>query len=187
MEKALQNMKESLVACVQSQMTHLDTIDAKELGEAIDMIKDLEEAIYYCTVTKAMHEKGYAGNSWSEQSYYSDWMSERDMDRPYGRMYYSDGRYSSTSGHNHNESAEMYPMGKTHDHREGTSPEVRRRYMEAKESHKDKNVQLKELENYVKELSKDVVDMIEDATSEEKKYLATKISALATKIQTLDA
>ena len=27
-------------------------VDTKELGEAIDMIKDLEEAIYYCTVTK---------------------------------------------------------------------------------------------------------------------------------------
>jgi hypothetical protein len=32
----------------------LGEVDTKELGEAIDMIKDLEEAIYYCTVTEAM-------------------------------------------------------------------------------------------------------------------------------------
>ncbi len=53
----LKTMKEMLVGCVQGQMTHLDTVDTKELGEAIDMIKDLSEAIYYCTVTKAMEEK----------------------------------------------------------------------------------------------------------------------------------
>jgi phage anti-repressor protein len=35
-------------------MCHLDKVDAKELGEAIDMIKDLAEAIYYCTITDAM-------------------------------------------------------------------------------------------------------------------------------------
>jgi hypothetical protein len=38
-------------------MTHLDTVDTKELGEAIDMIKDLSEAIYYCTITEAMEKK----------------------------------------------------------------------------------------------------------------------------------
>jgi hypothetical protein len=42
-------------------MTHLDSVDAKELGEAIDMIKDLSEAIYYCTVTEAMEAKEKEG------------------------------------------------------------------------------------------------------------------------------
>lgn len=31
----LKTMKEMLVGCVQGQLTHLDTVDAKELGEAI--------------------------------------------------------------------------------------------------------------------------------------------------------
>jgi hypothetical protein len=53
----LKTMKESLMGCVQSQMGNLQNVDAKELGEAIDMIKDLEEAIYYATITKAMEEK----------------------------------------------------------------------------------------------------------------------------------
>ena len=39
---------------------NLNTVDTRELGEAVDMIKDLAEAIYYCTVTKAMEEKSDA-------------------------------------------------------------------------------------------------------------------------------
>ena len=51
-------MKEALMNCVEGQIVgHLDQVDAKELGEAVDMIKDLSEAIYYCTITEAM-EKG---------------------------------------------------------------------------------------------------------------------------------
>ena len=53
----LKNMKESLINCVQSQMSHLYETDTEELGEAIDMIKDISEAIYYCTITEAMHSK----------------------------------------------------------------------------------------------------------------------------------
>ena len=50
-------MKKCLMASVQSQMNDLKNVDTKELGEAIDMIKDLSEAIYYCTVTEAMEGK----------------------------------------------------------------------------------------------------------------------------------
>ena len=53
----LKQMKEMLTGCVQSQLTHLDNVDAQELGAAVDMIKDLAEAIYYCTITEAMEEK----------------------------------------------------------------------------------------------------------------------------------
>ena len=59
----LKQMKEMLTGCVQGQLTHLDTVDAKELGEAVDMIKDLSEAIYYCTITKAMEEKEEKGKT----------------------------------------------------------------------------------------------------------------------------
>ena len=53
----LKNMKQTLVSCIQGQMTHLDSVDTKELGEVVDMVKDLSEAIYYCTITEAMGEK----------------------------------------------------------------------------------------------------------------------------------
>ena len=41
----LKQMKETLMSSVQSQLGNLDNVDAKELGEAVDMIKDLTEAI----------------------------------------------------------------------------------------------------------------------------------------------
>lgn len=50
-------MKEQLMSEIQGQMHNLENVDTKELGEAIDMLKDLEEAVYYCTITKAMEEK----------------------------------------------------------------------------------------------------------------------------------
>ena len=42
---------------------HLDTADTCELGEVVDIIKDLAEAIYYCTVTEAMEDKSYREES----------------------------------------------------------------------------------------------------------------------------
>lgn len=56
MEK-LKQMKEALVGCVQGQIYgNMEKVDAQELGAAVDMIKDLSEAIYYCTITEAMEE-----------------------------------------------------------------------------------------------------------------------------------
>ena len=52
--KRLENMKETLMNCVMAQMADLKNVDTKELGEAVDMIKDLSEAIYYDVVTETM-------------------------------------------------------------------------------------------------------------------------------------
>ena len=54
----LYDMKDKLICAVEKEICNLDHADCKELGEAIDMIKDLEEAIYYCTITEAMKENG---------------------------------------------------------------------------------------------------------------------------------
>ena len=211
MEKRLQHMKESLVSCVENQLTHLESVDTKELGEAIDMIKDLEEAIYYCTITKAMNEKGEEKEEYYSQKQY------RDMDRGIGRMYYEDPRYmrgndtyrqyssngrqsnnSSSSGNSNNSSSSQGQSGESsrqysekeydiiRDRREGKSPMSRRTYMEAKESHSDKAHQMKELENYMQELTQDVVEMVEGASAEEKQYLSKRVAALANKLAQLN-
>ena len=52
--EALKMMKEQLMSCVQGQLGDISKVDAHELGEAVDMIKDLAEAIYYCTITESM-------------------------------------------------------------------------------------------------------------------------------------
>ena len=53
----LKAMKEALMGCAQGQIYgNLEQVDAKELGEVIDMIKDLAETEYYCSIVKAMEE-----------------------------------------------------------------------------------------------------------------------------------
>lgn len=87
----LKSMKEILVGCVQGQLTHLDTVDAQELGAAVDMIKDLSEAIYYCTITKAMEEKDNShGNAmYYPVMYYTEQQGNTDG-RDGGRRSYED-------------------------------------------------------------------------------------------------
>ena len=82
----LKAIEEILVEKVEAQMCHLECVDTKELGEVIDMIKDLEEAIYYCTVTNAMHQRD----------------DPEPMRDKYRRMYYDGGtshRISHDGGH----------------------------------------------------------------------------------------
>ena len=54
----LKHMKHKLIEVAEKEIDeNLECVDTKELGEVIDMIKDLAEAIYYCTVTEAMETK----------------------------------------------------------------------------------------------------------------------------------
>ncbi len=61
--KKLMWMEELLIAEAEKQFECLEEVCTKELGEVIDMIKDLKEAIYYETVTKAME----AGDSYKTE------------------------------------------------------------------------------------------------------------------------
>lgn len=198
--KRLENMKENLVNCVMGQMGDLKNADAKELGEAIDMIKDLAEAIYYCTITEAM--KGEGEHQPKETHYYSERTKEpywiRDYDRPYGRMYYPEGgnsngsgnsssntssgsRNSGSNGRSYYEERE-YPMKDMRDPREGRSYMSRRMYMESKEMGRDKLSNIQDLEHYMSELSEDITEMIENSSPEEKQLLHKKLNMLAQKI-----
>jgi hypothetical protein len=203
MKKRIEYMLESLTSCVENQLTHLESVDTKELGEAIDMIKDLEEAMYYCVITKAMEEKD------ESKAYYPVYM--RDMDRNYGKMYYEEEpdqrMYDNGSMIQHRESGkgggsspwhnggknstpqherENNPMLMERDEKEGRSPRSRKSYMESKAQHSDKASQMKELETYMQELTSDMVEMVEGSSQEEKQYLSKRIAALANKIQQLN-
>ena len=69
----LKAMKESLMGVVEGQIHgHLGEVDAEELGEAVDMIKDLSEAIYYCTITKAMEDGEKEGKKEKEIYHYTE-------------------------------------------------------------------------------------------------------------------
>lgn len=184
----LKAMKECLMSVVQAQMNNLQCVDTKELGEAIDMIKDLEEAMYYCAITKAMEEKEHESEK-EYHHYYTERIKEPYyIDKRAGKTYYDYndedmGTHSgSTTGRTPYEQKEMYPSIDMRDHREGRSPISRKMYMESKELHKDKLSSLKDLEHYMRELSEDVTEMIEGASVEEKQLLQKKLTMLAQKI-----
>ena len=94
---------------------------------------------------------------------------DRDIDRNYGRMYYTE---PATSGMNMTESG--YDKAKRH-------------YKETKEMHKantaeDKEHKMKSLENYMKELSGDITELLTDMTAEERTMLKSKLSTLVSKM-----
>ena len=110
----LKTIKQCLVSAVQTQLGDLKKTDAKELGEVIDMIKDLEEAMYYCSITEAMEKSAeekekdpgsmmvnyymepmyYRGQSRDSMGRYTSGGGRRGYEEP---MYY-DGSSSSQDG-----------------------------------------------------------------------------------------
>ena len=174
----LKAMKERLMSCVESQMGDLSKTNAEELGEVVDMIKDLEETIYYCTVVKAMEDRD---EKEKEIMYYPIMYSDNDTRYYKGSMYPTRGRmyYGSAYDRGMHDYDMVYPR----DYREGRSGASRRMYMESKEMHEGKEKQIHELEKYMHELSEDVMDMINDSTPEEKEILSHKLTTLAEKIK----
>lgn len=194
----LKHVKDTLLCAVESQLGDLEHVDAKELGEVVDMVKDMEEAMYYCSIVKAMEERKEEEEEFEHfMTKYGPYMqtSHRDMDKHQGRMYYDDrgmGHWAwpydkdrDRMDHHMDreyEEERKYPM-EIRDVREGKSPISRKNYMESKELHKGTPVQMRELEKYLHELSQDITEMIADATPEEKTVLQQKLSILASKIK----
>lgn len=193
------------MAQVEYQLTDIHNADYHELGAAIDMIKDLAETIYYCTITEAMEEeekKEKEYHYYTEKIYphYPDyerdhWTGIKEPIMYYGGYGNGNGNGTSSNGGNSNGNGpnggryyteREYPFG-LHDEREGRSPMKRRRYMEAKEMHSDETHKMKELENYLQELTSDIAEMIKDASPSEKQLLQKKLSSLATKVEQLNA
>ena len=196
----LKSIQECLASAAEAQVYDLENVDAQELGEVIDIIKDIEETIYYCTVTKAMKEG--VENHEPEVMYYGGYRKEHPSWRDKDMEGWSDERRyyeEKESGHaSNNKTSHMsnqtgngnsYYTEKEYPHafedpREGKSYRSRRMYMESKESKQDKTIQMRELEKYLQELAQDITEMIEDASAEERQYLSKKISSLATKVAT---
>ena len=188
----LKSIKDNLIAAVQCQ--DISSADAKEMGEVVDMIKDIEEAIYYCTITKAMEEKYpeqsmyYGGRGGGMRRYipYMDYRPEIYRDMDYDRMYYTEsgmaqtpsGRYSGSVSQRTKMEAPVH----IYDSREGRSGMTRRNYMEGKEMHHNQDTQMQELKKYMQELSEDITEMIQDASPDEKLLLKQKLTSLTQKL-----
>ena len=127
-----------------------------------------DEYRYKTTGRFAPKGKGsYVGRRGYEEPPYSHMYPERDMDREYGRMYYTEPTATHTS--------------------ESGYDRAKRMYTETKEMHKantpeDKEHKMKSLDSYTKELASDITGMVADMSAEEKNLLRTKLSTLVSKI-----
>lgn len=117
--------------------------------------------------------KGTYRRGYEEPPYYHMYPEAehmRDMDRDYGKMYYTE----PTTGSNMRMTESSYDRAK-------------RNYTETKEMHKgntqeDKEHKMKSLDSYAKELTSDITGMVADMTAEEKNLLRNKLSNLVSKI-----
>lgn len=146
--KELCRIKDTLINLVEQQMANPQCVDTHEMGEVIDMIKDLAQTCYYVSVVEAMEDKE----------------DKEEDDRQTDTMYYGIGAMNEDNK------------------KMGHSPIKRKSYIESKERHMDQALQMRELEDYAQELTSDLMEMIQDATPEEKQLLQRKIATLATKI-----
>ena len=110
---------------------------------------------------KGTYRRGYEEPPYMHMYPESEHM--RDMDRDYGKMYYTE------------------PMS------ESNYDRAKRNYTETKEMHKnntpeDKEHKMKSLDSYTKELASDITGMVTDMSAEEKNLLRTKLSTLVSKI-----
>lgn len=138
-----------------------------EYGEE-DGRRYYDEYRYKTTGRYAPKGKGtYVGRRGYEEPPYYHMYPERDMDREYGRMYYTEPTATHTS--------------------ESGYDKAKRMYTETKEMHKantpeDKEHKMKSLDSYTKELASDITGMVADMSAEEKNLLRTKLSTLVSKI-----
>ena len=205
-------MIEKLTKCAEMELEKgIDKIDAEEMGEVTDMIKDLAEAEYYAKISKAMDEseygedydymgaydeherRGYTGQPRSKTS--GRFMRRGDGRRSYMPMMYDyDWDNMQMDRDMDREHGKMYytePMTMRNDnqtHSESRYDRARRGYEESKAMHKsgsveDKKKNMESLEHYMKELSEEMAELIESMDASEKTMVRSKLQTLAQKVQ----
>jgi hypothetical protein len=133
MHKKLIPIAEHLICTVEEQMEDLEGACTQELGEVIDMIKDLSKAIYYDVVTEAMLDTEEISTASIEET--------------------------PKNGY-----SEYY------------------KYIKAKHINSDSAILMKNLEDFISKFSTDMLEIITNASPEEKQYLHKKMTSLTNKI-----
>ena len=186
----------------------IENVDTCEMDKVVDMMKDLSEAMYYRTLTKAMQESDteeimemfdkYGDDG---KRYYDMWRYKSGRFAPKGsgtRRGYEDPPYYHMTPDQYKEHDPEY--WRDVDRKDGkmyyTEPitmesrydKAKRGYEESKMTHKEntpehKQAKMKDLEAYLKELSEDVTQLLSDATPEERAMVRGKMQVLTQKIQ----
>lgn len=164
----LKQIEDRLICCVKHELEKgVEHVNAEELGEVIDMIKDIEQTMYYCAKVKRMEEK-------KEEEDRYNYNAPMVESIPYGAANPMSRGFGGYKPEDINESW---------DELEGHSGRCRKEYLESKHSHMDQNEHKKKLETYAKELGRDILEMIEESTPEEKQIMQQKLSVLANKLK----
>lgn len=200
----IENMKaveEILASKIKSEFEQgIECVNTEEMGAAVDMLKDIESALYHATVTLAMDEYGDAESEYSRR-YYDNYRYANGRFAPKGhgtRRGYEEPPYWHLTPDQYREwehgrdidresAGRMYytEPGQVIKH-ESEYDRTKRAYTESKAIHGDntpesKQARMKDLETYLKELSSDITSMINDMTNEEKQLAKQKLSVLITK------
>lgn len=208
----MHKMQECLTEKAVSELEKgIENVDTSEMGEVVDMIKDLAEAEYRSIISKAMKKADE-----EEEEYDKELL--RNLKAEYGeesgRRYYDQYRYANgrfapkgrgtRRGYeeppyyhmpvNYNDMEYMRDMDKSQGKMYYTEPmsesnydRAKRNYTETKEMHKnntpeDKEHKMKALDGYIKELGGDITQLIGDMTAEERNLMRTKLSTLVSKL-----
>ena len=212
--KRMYCMTEKLAECAEKQFDAvIENIDTAEMGQVVDMMKDLSEAMYYRELTKAMQKfdaedvmemlDSYGdGRKFYDHYRYADGRFAPKGRGTYRRGYEEPPYYHMTTEMYRNMenyrdmdrgSGRMYYTEPSMNYDSGSHMESRydmakRNYTESKELHRgntaeDKEHKMKELEKYMREIGSDIAEVISDASSEEKALLKQKLQVIMQKIQ----
>lgn len=69
-------VKNKMLDIIMAQMDHLEDVNVCELGEAIDIIKDIAEAEYYCSVVTSMDKAHVADAAHATSAHDSQSLAE---------------------------------------------------------------------------------------------------------------
>lgn len=193
----------------------IENVNTEEMGEAVDMIKDLCEAEYKAVIVKSMKKADEEEEEYNKELLRAlkDEYGEEGGRRYYDEYRYANGRFAPKGrgirrGYteppyyhmpvNYNDMEYMRDMDKDRGkmyYSEPIAPHVsesnydraKRHYTETKEMHKgasteDKEHKMKALDMYIRELSGDISELLNDMTPDERNLLRTKMSNLVSKL-----
>ena len=207
--KSMHEMIEKLSEAAECEFSKgIANVDTCELDKVVDMMKDLSEAMYYRTLTKAMQESDteeimemfdkYGDDG---KRYYDMWRYKSGRFAPKGRGtrrgYQEPPYYHMNPDMYRAHTPEYYRDMDRESGRlyfsepitmESRYDKAKRGYEESKMTHKEntpehKQAKMKDLEAYLKELSEDVTQLLSDATPEERAMVRGKMQVLTQKIQ----
>lgn len=209
--KRMHEMIEKLSEAAECEFNKgIENVDTSEMDKVVDMMKDLSEAMYYRTLTKAMQESDteeimemFDRYGDGGKRYYDMWRYKSGRFAPKGRgtrRGYDEPPYYHMNPDMYREHDPEYyrdldrsegrlyytePIRaeKTHDAREGRSGMMRRSYMETKEMHKSNTPEDKQQK--MKSLEAYTKELAEDVTEMITDMSAEERALLKNKMQVL--